>query len=1015
VRHAAHYLPAQGPITAFVHHNTLHAFEDLPFERAVEEAAVLYGCEPYLSEERYREELAHGRIRASDVEAVLAEELGARGDEAVGGLVRRFDLYSSMLTDPVRLASEAELQWVIAAGDGVRAFRRRCPPLVREHLVADTRQWVMRDLRGNRAGDPHLRGMSADVLARWKEARIERWSRAVWEKVTLTLLWRLCRAGVHGLPASHAAAAAPVRPRDALRAAGAEDPDLAVNEILIRFCAVFADQGLAAWRLPGRDRGFYRSFLALHRGRYPAGTGWRRRLPEVIARLEAEECSAEQSIADSLAAFGVSPEAQQIFVTRTLLALRGWAGMLWQLETRPDRVRHPVPPGTLTEFLAVRLILDRLAAEHTGRELLGRDVPLATLSRTVAARGQGSAPGAAGPTPTQRAYLVFLLAQSHGWTPRRLAALSREQWGDLIRETEAFSGFARRRLFHRAYERRYRTQVLDGLSLHRGSSRPEGNTPFQVICCIDEREEAFRRHLEEVAPEVETFGTAGFFGVAMYYRGLWDADDAPLCPIAIRPAHRVREVGAGGDTGNLARHESRMRRLGLAAYRIHSGSRGFLQGMVTTLAGSAAALPLLMRTFSPRLASRLGRRASGWLLSPIRTELTIERASAAAEEPGGVHDGFLPEEMADIVEGILGEIGVSRFARLVVVLGHGSSSLNNPHEAAHDCGACGGGRGGPNARAFARMANHPGVRARLAARGLVIPSHTVFVGAYHNTCDESVLYYDEHRIPPGHEEDCRRARDAIDRTCERTAHERCRRFRAVSLLVSPEGARRHVEGRAEDFAQPRPEFGHATNSACVVGRRDRTRGLFMDRRAFLVSYDPASDRDDPTSAVLTRILGSVVPVCAGINLEYYFSYVDPTGWGCGTKLPHNIASLLGVMDGSASDLRPGLPWQMVEIHEPVRLTLVVETTPERLSAVLAANESIARLCRNDWIHVAVLDPDSPRIRVLTGAGFRGHEPEALHLPVAESSVRWYGGLREHLDFATILPPSPEAAPGRTVP
>ena len=49
--------------------------------------------------------------------------------------------------------------------------------------------------------------------------------------------------------------------------------------------------------------------------------------------------------------------------------------------------------------------------------------------------------------------------------------------------------------------------------------------------------------------------------------------------------------------------------------------------------------------------------------------------------------------------------------------------------------------------------------------------------------------------------------------------------------------------------------------------------------------------------------------------------MDNTGYGCGTKLPHNIAALLGVMDGATSDLRTGLPWQMVEIHEPMRLLL----------------------------------------------------------------------------------------------
>ena len=106
----------------------------------------------------------------------------------------------------------------------------------------------------------------------------------------------------------------------------------------------------------------------------------------------------------------------------------------------------------------------------------------------------------------------------------------------------------------------------------------------------------------------------------------------------------------------------------------------------------------------------------------------------------------------------------------------------------------------------------------------------------------------------------------------------------------------------------------------VVGRRERTRGLYLDRRAFLTSYDPTQDDADGT--ILARTMAAIFPVCGGISLEYYFSHVDNSGYGCGTKLPHNITSLLGVMDGAASDLRTGLPWQMVEIHEPVRLLFV---------------------------------------------------------------------------------------------
>ena len=132
------------------------------------------------------------------------------------------------------------------------------------------------------------------------------------------------------------------------------------------------------------------------------------------------------------------------------------------------------------------------------------------------------------------------------------------------------------------------------------------------------------------------------------------------------------------------------------------------------------------------------------------------------------------------------------------------------------------------------------------------------------------------------------------------------------------------------MAQPRPEYGHCTNAICIVGRRSLTRGLHLDRRAFLVSYDPNVDENDK---VLERILAAVGPVGAGISLEYYFSSVDNETFGCGTKLPHNVTGLIGVMNGHQSDLRTGLPRQMVEIHEPMRLLLIVDATPESLLTV----------------------------------------------------------------------------------
>ncbi|HMC11650.1 MAG TPA: putative inorganic carbon transporter subunit DabA, partial [Pirellulaceae bacterium] len=750
IEHAAHFLPSQGPIQVFIHHNTLHAFEHLPFHEAVKQGGATYGCNPYLPEDRYRDKVSRGRILFEDLAAVLIEDLGEEGDRLLGFLGTRYHLRLAMLQHPLRLGPDAELRWLIAETEALKQFRSETPFQVREQMIERTRRWVMRDLRtGPGADGHHIRETLASLFERFGESQIERWSPQTWEAFTLHALWRICHRGVHAVQRFVATAPPLVRHRDLLLSATGMDTDRMVHEVLIRFCAAFLDQGVASWPLPGRESGFLQSFIAVYKNSQQV-RGWLRPLSAELQRIDECRLSAIDVIDETLRRLGVPAAETDEYLTRTLLAMRGWAGMLWQMETNAEWAVQPAPRGTLVEYVAVRLLLLRLAIEYVARTQLGESGDLTELRSRL--RRKTTPAGRV--TVEQRTFLVFQLAQILGWNPDELNQLSKNEWMQLVDEVESFSSLERRRIYHLAFERRYRNQTLDAFVAHAKYTRPPDQAPnFQICCCLDEREESFRRHLEEIDPCCETLSFAGFFAVAMYYRGTVDAHYVPLCPVVIKPQHYVREeVVYSLEQSHRMRTETR-RALGKASHRIHVGSRSGLAGALASILGSLASIPLVARVLFPRLTSQIRRAAGSFVQPPPVTRLILERTDPTPGPENG-HLGYTLAEMINIVERVLRDIGViSGFSRLVIIMGHGSSSLNNPHESAHDCGACGGGRGGPNARAYAHMANDPRIRTALAERGLVIPSQTIFVGGIHNTCDDSVGYYDLDRLPTSHRAD----------------------------------------------------------------------------------------------------------------------------------------------------------------------------------------------------------------------------------------------------------------------
>jgi uncharacterized protein YbcC (UPF0753/DUF2309 family) len=1004
IHHASHLLPAQGPIGVFIHHNTLHAFEHQTFDEAVRHGSTVFGSEPYLPEDQYRDELSRGRILFSELRAVLERDLGTRGSEKIAGLSQRLDLRLAMLQYPLHDGQGPELDWVMAETGALRTLRNDVSLVQRRRLVTESRHWALRRLRGSLPGVDRPSWIEG-LFGRFQDERVEDWSDERWEAFTVCALWESCCVGVRmaGQPPSSSTTPLRLRARDWLDAGGAIDPDLLVHDVLIRFCAAFLDQGIAHWAMPERDRGLYHAFCELHRRGSIATAWWLTDLPDHVAGLQDGQVSAIACLQESLTELGITPAQVPDFLAATLLTLRGWAGMIWHVEQRADRVHHAVPSGSLIDFLAIRLLLERLALKAVARESFGYDGPLADLSAFLAARCTDVTVDAWKP----RAHLVFQLAQLLGWAPEHLAKLNAASWRILLEEVESFGALDRRRLFHLAYEHRFRVRTLEALAARAGkSSKPAGRPSFQAVFCIDEREESIRRHVEEAAPTSETFGAAGFFGVVMYYRGAAAADFVPLCPVVVRPKHWVSETVDRRLRDEDQRRRRTRRSLGMALQGFHGGSRRIVSGAFLSAAvGLLATVPLVARVVFPRLTARFRGYFGHFIAPPPVTRLNLERKTPESSPQEGGH-GFLPTEMVDIGERLLRDIGLTHtFARVVFVFGHGSTSMNNPHESAHDCGACGGGVGGPNARAIAEILNDPRVRSALADRDIDIPADTVFVGGLHNTANDDLTFFDIDRVPGSHQFEFEVAQKSVQEAAIRNAHERARRFGSAPLGLSPIAAKRHMEGRSEDLSQVRPEWGHATNALCIVGRRERTRGLFLDRRAFLVSYDPT--QDDASNTILARILGAVIPVCSGINLEYYFSRVDSPGWGSGSKLPHNVTGLLGVMDGAMSDLRTGLPWQMVEIHEPVRLLFVIETTRAAFTAIMERNPAIKTMVTHGWVQVAVMDPKTQALRVYQEGVWEPFLTTAGPLPVAASSREWYTGWRDHLEFAEILAATPQ--------
>ena len=321
--------------------------------------------------------------------------------------------------------------------------------------------------------------------------------------------------------------------------------------------------------------------------------------------------------------------------------------------------------------------------------------------------------------------------------------------------------------------------------------------------------------------------------------------------------------------------------------------------------------------------------------------------------------GFSLDEQVNYVWTALTSIGLTRnFSRFVLLIGHGSHSENNPYESALDCGACGGSNGLVSARVLAQMANKAEVRAKLRTIGVDIPADTWFVPGLHTTTTDTVELYNLDFLPPQLLVYLERLRNGLYAASRLSAAERVPTLLPQTKTLKPAQAHRIVRVMSHDWSQVRPEWGLSGNLYFVVGRRGLTQKANLHGRSFLQSYDWQLD---PKGRLLENILAGPVVVGQWINMEHYFSTVDNTHFGSGSKVYHNVAGRFGVMTGNLSDLRTGLPAQTVmrhgqPYHEPLRLIVMIEAPLDFARRAIEAVAKVKSLVQGQWVRTIVLDP-----------------------------------------------------------
>lgn len=669
-----------------------------------------------------------------------------------------------------------------------------------------------------------------------------------------------------------------------------------ITEEISKWCAAYFDEGQSAWRMPWKKQALFAAWRqAALIDATPELIGFKG-FRKVVTGLPESNADAVSMMLDLL---GVPAAKVEDYLHRLLMTLPGWSSYV-QYRVR-DKAMHGTHDESLLDLLAVRLVFET------------------QLARQFEEAGL------------------------------------REEWLESF-TFEASTPQDPQLLWHAALELGFQRELCAKITSKdtKDASDPKDRKAVQAVFCIDVRSEVMRRSLEAASPEIETMGFAGFFGMPIEYIPFGQRHGSSQVPVLFTPKYRIREhlPQATPEQEKAARKKLQVGR------RVSHSWNAFKTSAVSCFsfveaAGVGFAWKLVKDGF------QLGKHDAHQCPSGAAPNLHEHKRLV----PDPLDDtqpeaGIPPEDQVQLALGALKNMGLtSNFGRLVMLCGHGSNTMNNPYAAGLDCGACGGHAGDSNARVAAAILNQPMVRSVLEGHGIRIPQDTRFIAALHDTTTDHITLFDADKVPLSHETDLLQLQLWLEE-----GSKRCRQQRAASLgLASAAEAEldSKIHERSRDWSQVRPEWGLAGNAAFIAAPRERTRHLNLGGRVFLHNYNHHADT---TKSTLELIMTAPMVVANWINLQYYASTVNNRLWGSGNKVTHNVVGTFGIQQGNGGDLQAGLPLQSVHngetwMHEPVRLSVLIEAPRTDIDAVIAKHESVRQLVENGWLHLFAIEEE----------------------------------------------------------